>query len=463
LKGANFLRNAGKIRREFLIASSFLKGFLNLKVRGEAIMTNRSRGFETLAVHAGQEADPATGALAVPIYQTTSYVFRDTEHAANLFALQESGNIYSRMMNPTNDVLEQRVAALENGVGALATASGQAAEFLAIANLAGAGDHIVSANSLYGGTYNLFKVTLKRFGIDVSFVDPADPENFRRALKPRMKAIYAETSGNPKLDIVDFQAVADIAHGAGIPFIVDNTVTTPWLCRPLEYGADIVIHSATKFIGGHGNSIGGIIVDGGKFDWTNGNFPQFTEPDPSYHGVIYTGAFGPAAFIGRARVQLLRDLGPCLSPFNAFLLLQGLETLPLRMERHCRNALAVAKFLEQHPQVAWVNYPGLPGHPSHELAKKYYRGGFGALLTFGIKGGHGPARRFIDSLKIFSLVANIGDAKSLVIHPASTTHQQLTEAEQLETGVSGDLIRLSVGIETIDDLLEDLDQALNKA
>ena len=425
-------------------------------------MTNRSRGFETLAVHAGQEADPATGALAVPIYQTTSYVFRDTEHAAILFALQESGNIYSRMMNPTNDVLEQRVAALENGVGALATASGQAAEFLAIANLAGAGDHIVSANSLYGGTYNLFKVTLKRFGIDVSFVDPADPENFRRALKPRTKAIYAETSGNPKLDIVDFQAVADIAHGAGIPFIVDNTVTTPWLCRPLEYGADIVIHSATKFIGGHGNSIGGIIVDGGKFDWTNGNFPQFTEPDPSYHGVIYTGAFGPAAFIGRARVQLLRDLGPCLSPFNAFLLLQGLETLPLRMERHCRNALAVAKFLERRPQVSWVNYPGLPSQPSHKLAKKYYRGGFGALLTFGIKGGQEPARRFIDSLEIFSLLANIGDAKSLVIHPASTTHQQLTEDEQLETGVTGDLIRLSVGIETIDDLLEDLDQALKK-
>jgi O-acetylhomoserine (thiol)-lyase len=427
------------------------------------MMTIGARGFETLAVHAGQEADPATGARAVPIYQTTSYVFKDSEHAANLFALQESGNIYSRMMNPTNDVLEQRMAALENGVGALATASGQAAEFLAIANLAGAGDHIVSANSLYGGTYNLFKVTLKRFGIDVSFVDPADPENFRRALTSRTKAIYAETSGNPKLDVVDFEALADIAHGAGIPFIVDNTVPTPWLCRPLEYGADIVVHSATKFIGGHGNSIGGIIVDGGKFDWTNGNFPQFTEPDPSYHGVVYTEAFGPAAFIGKARVQLLRDLGPCLSPFNAFLLLQGLETLPLRMERHCRNALAVAKFLEQHPRVAWVNYPGLPSHPSHELAKKYYRGGFGALLTFGIKGGYGPARRFIDSLKIFSQVANIGDAKSLVIHPASTTHQQLTEAEQLETGVSGDLIRLSVGIETIDDLLEDLDQALNKA
>lgn len=422
-----------------------------------------SKGFETLAVHAGQKADPATGSRAVPIYQTASYVFRDSDHAANLFSLQENGNIYTRMMNPTTDVLEQRVAALENGVGALATASGQAAEFLAIANLAGAGDHIVSANSLYGGTYNLFKATLSRFGIDVSFVDPEDPENFRREIKPRTKAFYAETSGNPKLDVVDFQAVADIAHAAGIPFIVDNTVTTPCLCRPLVHGADIVVHSATKFIGGHGTSIGGVIVDGGKFDWANGNFPQFTEPDPTYHGVVYSEAFGPAAFIGKARVHLLRDLGPCLSPFNAFLLLQGLETLPLRMERHSLNALAVAKFLEQHPQVSWVNYPGLPTHPSHELAKKYYRGGFGALLTFGIKGGQRPARRFIDTLEIFSLLANIGDAKSLVIHPASTTHQQLTEAEQLETGVTEDLIRLSVGIETIDDLLEDLDQALNKA
>jgi O-acetylhomoserine (thiol)-lyase len=426
-------------------------------------MTIGAKGFETLAVHAGQKADPATGSRAVPIYQTTSYVFRDSDHAANLFALQETGNIYTRIMNPTNDVLEQRVAALENGVGALATASGQAAEFLAVANLAGAGDHIVSANSLYGGTYNLFKATLSRFGIDVSFVEPEDPENFRQAITPRTKALYAETSGNPKLDVIDFQAVADIAHAAGIPFIVDNTVTTPCLCRPLEHGADIVIHSATKFIGGHGTSIGGIIVDGGKFDWANGNFPQFTEPDPTYHGVVYTEAFGPAAFIGKARVHLLRDLGPCLSPFNAFLLLQGLETLPLRMERHSFNALAVAKFLEQHPQVSWVNYPGLPSHPSHNLAKKYYRGGFGALLTFGIKGGQGPARRFIDSLEIFSLLANIGDAKSLVIHPASTTHQQLSPAEQLETGVTEDLIRLSVGIETIDDLLEDLDQALNKA
>jgi O-acetylhomoserine (thiol)-lyase len=426
-------------------------------------MTTKTTGFATRAVHAGQQADPATGARAVPIYQTSSYVFRDSDHAASLFALQEPGNIYTRIMNPTTDVLEQRVAALEGGVGALATASGQAAEFLAVANLAGAGDHIVSANSLYGGTYNLFKATLSRFGIRVAFVDPDDPENFRRAITPGTKALYAESSGNPKLDVINFQAVADIAHEAGIPFVVDNTVTTPYLCRPLEHGADIVVHSATKFIGGHGNSIGGIIVDGGKFDWSNGNFPQFTEPDPTYHGIVYTQAFGPAAFIGRARVSLLRDLGPCLSPFNAFLLLQGLETLPLRMERHSQNALAVAKFLEEHPRVTWVNYPGLPGHPSHELAKRYYRHGFGALLTFGVKGGQKPASRFIDALGIFSLLANIGDAKSLVIHPASTTHQQLSTAEQLETGVTDDLIRLSVGIETIDDLLADLDQALNKA
>jgi O-acetylhomoserine (thiol)-lyase len=423
-------------------------------------MTTGTKGFETLAVHAGQKADPATGSRAVPIYQTTSYVFKDSDHAANLFALQEPGNIYTRIMNPTTDVLEQRMAVLENGVGALATASGQAAEFLAIANLAGAGDNIVSANSLYGGTYNLFKATLSRFGIGASFVNPSDPENFRRAITTGTKALYAESSGNPKLDVIDFQAVADIAHAAGIPFVVDNTVPTPYLCRPLEHGADIVVHSATKFIGGHGTSIGGIIVDGGKFDWANGKFPQFTQPDPTYHGVVYTEAFGPAAFIGKARVHLLRDLGPCLSPFNAFLLLQGLETLPLRMERHSRNALAVAEFLEQHSQVSWVNYAGLSSHPSHELAKKYYRGGFGALLTFGIKGGQGPARRFIDKLKVFSLLANIGDAKSLVIHPASTTHQQLTPSEQMETGVTDDMIRLSVGIETIEDLLADLDQAL---
>lgn len=426
-------------------------------------MTTKIKGFETKAVHAGQKVDPATGSRAVPIYQTTSYVFRNSDHAASLFALQEDGNIYTRMMNPTTDVLEKRVASLENGIAALATASGQAAEFLAIANLAGAGDEIVSANSLYGGTYNLFNATMRRLGINVTFVDPSKPENFRQAITAKTRALYAESSGNPKLDVVDFQAVANIAHEAGIPFVVDNTVPTPYLCRPLEHGADIVIHSATKFIGGHGTSIGGIIVDGGKFDWLNGKFPQFTEPDPTYHGVIYTKSFGSAAFIAKARVQLLRDLGPSLSPFNAFLLLQGLETLPLRMERHSQNAMAVAKFLEQHPKVAWVNYPGLPGHPSYELARRYYRNGFGAILTFGIKGGQVQARRFIEALRIFSLLANIGDAKSLVIHPASTTHRQLTIEEQLATGVTEDLIRLSVGLETIDDILEDLDQALKKA
>ncbi len=425
-------------------------------------MSVKLRGFETRAIHAGQKVDPVTGARAVPIYQTTSYVFRDSEHAARLIALQEAGNIYSRFTNPTVDVFEQRMAALENGLAGLATASGQAAEFLAVVNIAGAGDEIVSASSLYGGTYNLFNATLRRLGINVVFVDPSDPENFRRAITPRTKALYAESSGNPKLDVIDFQAVADIAHEAGIPFIVDNTVPSPYLCQPLEHGADIVVHSATKFIGGHGTSIGGVIVDGGKFDWANSKFPQFTEPDPTYHGVVYTEAFGPAAFIAKARAQLLRDLGPCLSPFNAFLLLQGLETLPLRMERHSRNALAVAKYLEQHPKVAWVNYPGLPSHPSHELARRYYRNGFGALVTFGVKGGREQALRFIDALQIFSLLANIGDAKSLVIHPASTTHQQLTVEEQLAAGVTEDMIRLSVGLETIDDLLEDLDWALSK-
>ena len=364
-------------------------------------MTKELRGFETRALHAGQSVDPTTGSRAVPIYQTTSYAFKDTEHAARLFALQEAGNIYTRMMNPTTDVLEQRLAALEGGLGALATASGQSAEFLAIANIAGAGDEIVSANSLYGGTYNLFNATMRRFGIDFNFVDSSDPQNFRRAITPKTKALYAESSGNPKLDVIDFQVIADIAHEAGIPFIVDNTVPSPYLCRPLEHGADIVIHSTTKFIGGHGTSIGGIIIDGGKFNWANGNFPQFTEPDPTYHGVSYTEAFGPAAFIAKARVQLLRDLGPCLSPFNAFLLLQGLETLPLRMERHSQNAMTVANYLKEHPKVAWVNYPGLADHPSHELAKKYYNNGFGALLTFGIKGGQQQARQFIDSLEIF--------------------------------------------------------------
>lgn len=419
--------------------------------------------FETKSLHAGQEVDPVTRSRAVPIYQTTSYVFDDAEHAAKLFGLQETGNIYTRIMNPTTDVLEKRVAELEGGVGALAVASGQAAEFITIANLAQSGDEIVSANSLYGGTYNLFAATLKRLGITFKFVDPADPNNFKKAITAKTKALYAETSGNPKLDVIDLEAVSQIAHEAGIPFIVDNTIPSPYLCRPLQHGADIVIHSATKFLGGHGTSIGGIIVDGGKFDWANGNFPAFTEPDPTYHGVRYTEAFGPTAFIVKARVQLLRDFGSCLSPFNAWLILQGIETLPLRMKRHSENALAVAEFLKGHPAVAWVNYPGLPEHPSHQLARRYYQNGFGALLTFGIRGGKEKAMKFIDNLEIFSLLANIGDAKSLVIHPASTTHQQLTPAEQLATGVTDDLIRLSVGLEHINDLIDDLNQALTKA
>jgi len=419
--------------------------------------------FETLAVHAGQQPDPTTGSRAVPIYQTTSYVFRDADHAANLFALKEFGNIYTRIMNPTTDVFEQRIAALEGGVGALAVAAGQTAETFAILNIAGAGDEIVSATSLYGGTWNLFAHTLPKLGIKVHFVDPENPENFRRAITPKTKALYAEVIGNPKGDVLDIEAVANIAHEAGIPLIVDNTFATPYLCRPFEWGADIVVHSATKFIGGHGTSIGGVIVDSGKFNWANGKFPGLTEPDPSYHGIRYVEAFGPLAYIIKARVQLLRDLGGCLSPFNSFLFLQGLETLHLRMERHVENALAIAKWLQEHPLVAWVNYPGLPGHPSYEKAKKYLPKGPGSIFTFGIKGGLEAGRRFINSVKLFSLLANVGDAKSLVIHPASTTHQQLTPEEQLAAGVTPDLIRLSIGIENVEDLIADLDQALRAA
>ncbi|MBO8142781.1 MAG: homocysteine synthase [Firmicutes bacterium] len=426
-------------------------------------MSEKQYRFETLAVHAGQQPDPATGSRAVPIYQTTSYVFRDADHAADLFALKEFGNIYTRIMNPTTDVFEQRMAALEGGVGALALASGQTAETFAILNIAGSGDEIVSATSLYGGTYNLFQHTLPKFGITVKFVDPADPENFRRAITDRTKALYAETIGNPKGDVLDIEAVAAIAHEAGIPLIVDNTFASPYLCRPIEWGADIVVHSATKFIGGHGTSIGGVIVDSGKFDWTSGKFPGLTEPDPSYHGIRYVETFGPMAYIIKARVQLLRDLGGCLSPFNAFLFLQGLETLHLRMERHCENALAVAKFLQQHPLVAWVNYPGLPGHPSYEKAQKYLPKGAGSIFTFGIKGGLEAGRRFINSVKLLSLLANVGDAKSLVIHPASTTHQQLSPEDQLAAGVTPDLVRLSIGIENVEDIIADLDQALRAA
>ena len=426
-------------------------------------MPDTTYRFDTLALHAGQTIDPTTGARAVPIYQTTSFGFRDSDHAARLFGLQEFGNIYSRIMNPTNDVLEQRIAALEGGVGALATASGQAAETLALLNITSQGQEIVSSESLYGGTYNLFHHTFARLGITVRFVDPSDPRNFARAINDKTRAVFAETLGNPKLDVLDIEAVASVAHDAGVPLIIDNTVPTPYLCRPLEWGADIVVHSTTKFIGGHGTSIGGIVVDGGKFNWANGKFPQLTEPDESYHGVRYVDAFGPAAFIVKARVQLLRDLGPCMSPFNAFLFLQGVETLSLRMERHSSNALAVAKWLKEHPKVAWVNYPGLPEHPTYNLCRKYMPKGASAILGFGVKGGKEAGKRFVDSLKLFSHLANIGDAKSLVIQPAATTHQQLTEEEQLATGVTPDFIRLSVGIEDIEDIKADLDQALNAA
>ena len=415
---------------------------------------------ETLALHAGQKPDPATNSRAVPIYQTTSYVFNDSDHAARLFGLQEFGNIYTRIMNPTTDVFEQRVAALEGGVAALAVASGSSAISLAILTLAHAGDEIVSAASLYGGTYNLFHYTLPQLGITVKFVDPADPENFRRAITPKTRAIYGETVGNPKLDTLDIEAVAKIAHDNGIPLVIDNTTPSPYLVNPIAHGADIVVHSATKFIGGHGTSIGGVIVDGGTFNWGNGKFPQLSEPDPSYHGINFWEALGSIAFIIKVRVQLLRDLGPAISPFNSFLLLQGLETLHLRLERHSRNASQVAEYLGRHPKVSWVNYPGLPSHPAYDLARKYHkRGLFGALVGFGVKGGVAEGKKFIDSLKLHSLLANIGDAKSLVIHPASTTHQQLSAEEQLAAGVTPDYIRLSVGIEHVDDIIADLEQA----
>ena len=429
-----------------------------------ALNNNRSYGFETLSLHAGQEtADSATNARAVPIYQTTSFVFDSPEHAANLFGLKQFGNIYTRIMNPTQDAFERRVAALEGGVGALATASGQAAETLAILNIAGTGDEIVSSASLYGGTYNLFHYTLPKLGITVRFVDGREPENFRAATNERTKAYYAETVGNPRLDTLDIRAVADIAHENGVPLIIDNTMPTPYLVQPLKHGADIVVHSATKFIGGHGTSIGGVIVDGGTFDWTSGRFPGFTEPDPSYHGLRYVEALGPIAYIIKARVQLLRDLGPAVSPFNSWLFLQGLETLPLRMERHSQNALKVAEFLESHAAVGWVSYPGLTSHPQHELAARYHTHGYGAIIGFGIKGGLEAGKQLIQHVELFSHLANIGDAKSLIIHPASTTHSQLTAEEQYETGVTPDFVRLSIGLETIEDLLEDLDQALKAA
>jgi O-acetylhomoserine (thiol)-lyase len=420
-----------------------------------------SYSLETLAVHGGQQIDPTTMSRAVPIYQTTSYGFRDTEHAANLFALKEFGNIYTRIMNPTSDVFEQRVAALEGGAAALAVGSGQAAITYSILNIAGAGDEIVSAASLYGGTWNLFSTTLPKLGITVKFVDPSNPENFRGAITAKTKAIFAETIGNPKGDILDIAAVANIAHDNGIPLIIDSTFATPFLCRPLDHGADIVLHSATKFIGGHGTSIGGIVVDGGKFDWkTSGKFPGLTEPDPSYHGVVYTDAVGPVAYIIKMRVQLLRDMGAALAPFNSFMFLQGLETLHLRMERHSSNAIAVAQFLEAHPAVEWVNYAGLESHPSYDLAKRYLPNGQGAILTFGIKGGVEAGKKVINAVQLFSHLANVGDSKSLIIHPASTTHQQLSESEQIAAGVQPGMIRLSVGTEGIKDIIKDLEQAL---
>ncbi len=423
----------------------------------------RKLSFETLQVHAGQVPDPTTGSRAVPIYQTTSYVFNNTEHAANLFALREPGNVYSRIMNPTQDVFEKRVAELEGGVAALATSSGLAAITYAILNVANAGDEIVAASTLYGGTYELLSVTLKKLGINTIFVDPDDPENFRKAITDKTKAIYGETIGNPRINILDIEAVANIAHENNIPLIIDNTFGTPYLVRPIEFGADVVVHSATKFIGGHGAAIGGIIVDGGKFDWRkSGKFPDFTTPDKSYNGLVYAD-LGAPAYALKARVQLLRNTGAAISPQNAFYFILGLESLSLRVERHVENAKKIAEYLNNHPKVAWVNYPGLEGNKYNELAKKYLPKGAGSIFTFGIKGGVEAGKKFINSLEIFSLLANVADAKSLVIHPASTTHAELTEEEQLSAGVTPDLIRLSIGVEGVDDLIYDLNQALEKA
>lgn len=420
-------------------------------------------GFNTISLHEGHTIDADTGSRAVPIYQTTSYVFRDHVHAAKLFALEESGNIYTRITNPTNDVLEKRIARLENGIGALVTASGHSAEFLALLNIVETGQEIVSSSSLYGGTYNMFAATLPKMGIKTVFVNVKDPDSFRRAVTEQTRAFYVETLGNPELEIADIEAIAKVAHEAGVPLIVDNTLATPYLIRPIDYGADIVIHSTTKFIGGHGNSMGGIIVDSGNFNWKNGKFPGLVDPDPSYHGISYANDCGAAAYIIKARVQLLRDLGPAASPVNSFLILQGVETLSLRMQRHCENALAVAEYLEQHPQVSWVRYPGLKSTPNYELTQKYLSKGQGALLVFGIKGGEEAGIRFVNAVKLFSHVANVGDTRSLIIHPASTTHSQLSPEQRLTAGVTDDLIRLSIGIEDIDDIIADLEQAFKQS
>jgi O-acetylhomoserine (thiol)-lyase len=423
----------------------------------------RKYGFTTRQLHAGQIPDPTTGSRAVPIYQTTSYQFRNTEHASNLFALKELGNIYTRIMNPTTDVLEQRLADLEGGVGALASSSGHAAQTMVVLALCAAGDHIVSSSRLYGGTYNQFNYTFPRIGIQVTFVDPVDPDNFKKAIRPNTKIIYGETLGNPDISVFPFEEVSAIAKEYKIPLVIDNTFATPYLCRPFEYGANIITHSTTKFLGGHGTTIGGAIVDGGNFDWRSGRFDSFTAPDPSYHGLVYADLLeaGLPPFIIKARVQVLRDIGACQAPFNSWQTIQGIETLSLRMERHVQNAQAAAEFLEKHPKVSWVKYPGLKSHPDYKLAKKYLPKGPGAILGFGVKGGLEAGKHFIENLKLFSHLANVGDAKSLAIHPASTTHSQLSENEQVEAGVTPDFIRLSIGTEDIDDILWDIDQALN--
>ncbi|HXK01538.1 MAG TPA: O-acetylhomoserine aminocarboxypropyltransferase/cysteine synthase family protein [Verrucomicrobiae bacterium] len=420
----------------------------------------RELGFATKSLHAGHTPDASSHARAVPIYQSTSFTFDNSDHAAALFALQQFGNIYSRIMNPTTDVFEQRVAALEGGIAALATSSGQAAQFLAITSLAGPGDEIVSASTLYGGTYTQFDVSFRRLGIDVKFVEPDDPENFRKAITPKTKALYGETIANPRMNVLDLEAVAKIAHEAGVPLVIDNTMASPYLCRPIEYGADIVVHSATKFLGGHGTSIGGVIVDSGKFPWSD-KYPAVTQPSPGYHGMVFSDVFGPLAWIIKVRVEGLRDFGPCMSPFNSFLFIQGIETLPYRMDAHSRNALAVAQWLETQPSVTWVKYPGLKSSPYYALSQKYLPKGQGSIVTFGIKGGLEAGRKLIDNVKIFSHLANLGDAKSLIIHPASTTHQQLSDAQQIEAGVTKDLVRISVGIEDVADLKWDLEQAMS--
>jgi O-acetylhomoserine (thiol)-lyase len=426
-------------------------------------MADRKFGIETLALHAGQIPDAVTGARAVPLYQTTSYVFDSADHAASLFNLQTFGNVYSRLSNPTTAVFEERVAALEGGRAALATATGQAAEMAAILTLCEAGDHIVSASTLYGGTYTLLDVNLRRLGINTTFVNPDEPENFRRSITPQTKLLYAETLGNPLLNIVDIEALARIAHEAGVPLMIDNTVASPYLCRPFEWGADIVVHSATKYIGGHGTTMGGVIVESGKFPWDNGRFPGMTEPSRGYHGVMFYETFGDFSYTMKARMEIMRTFGPSLSPFNAWMLLQGLETLPVRMERHSENALAVARFLESHPMVSWVNYPGLPGNKYHDLARKYLSKGGSGLLNFGVKGGASAGEKFIEGATFMSHLANIGDAKTLIIHPASTTHRQMSEEEQAKAGVTPDMIRISVGLETLDDILWDIDNALSLA